>query len=74
MELVARGGAAEVGEELQVLLDAGEGAGIDQVAELLLAQQLAQQVAVERQRGGAALRVRRVALVHVRGHVVEQQR
>jgi hypothetical protein len=47
---------------------------VDQVAQLLLAEQLAQQVAVERQRGGAALGVGRVALVHVGGDVVEQQR
>ena len=47
---------------------------VDQVAQLLLAEQLAQQVAVQRQRGGAALGVGRVALVHVRRDVVEQQR
>ena len=51
-----------------------ERAGVDQLAQLLLAEQLAQQVAVERQRGGAALGVGRVALVHVGGDVVEQQR
>ncbi len=52
----------------------GERAGVDQLAQLLLAEQLAQQVAVERERGGAALGVGRVALVHVGGDVVEQQR
>ena len=51
-----------------------ERTGIDQLAQLLLAEQLAQQVAIERQRGRAALGVGRVALVHVGGDVVEQQR
>ena len=48
--------------------------GVDQLAQLVLAEQLAQQVAVEREGGRAALRVRRVALVHVGRDVVEQQR
>ena len=52
----------------------GERAGVDQLAQLLLAEQLAQQVAVERQRRRAALGGGRVALVHVGGDVVEQQR
>ncbi len=59
---------------LQVVLQRAQRAGVDQLAQLLLAEQLAQQVAVERQRGGAALGVRGVALVHVGGDVVEQQR
>ena len=59
---------------LEVGLERLERAGVDQLAQLLLAEQLAQQLAVERERGGAALGVRRVALVHVGGDVVEQQR
>ena len=47
--------------------------GVDEVAQLLLAEQLAQQVAVERQRLRAALGRGRVVLVHVRGDVLEQQ-
>jgi hypothetical protein len=62
-----------LGQVLQVGLDLRERVRVDQVAQLLLAEQLAQQVAVERERRGAPLRVRRVALVHVGRHVVEQQ-
>ena len=55
-------------------LDLLERARVDQVAQLLLAEQLAQQVAVERQRLGAPLGGRRVVLVHVGGDVVEEER
>ena len=66
--------ARALGGALQVGLDLLERVRVDQLAQLLLAEQLAQQVAVERQRGGAALGVGRVALVHVGRDVVEQQR
>ena len=36
-----------LGEPLQIGLDRGQRTGVDQVAQLLLAEQLAQQVAVE---------------------------
>jgi hypothetical protein len=55
-------------------LDLGERVTVDQLAQLLLAEQLAQQVAVERERLRTPLRRRRVVLVHVRRDVVEQQR
>ena len=55
----------------QLRLDLLEGAGVEQVAQLLLAEQLAQQVAVERERLRAAFRGRRVVLVHVGRDVVE---
>ena len=71
---VARGRLRARRAVLQVGLDLLERARVDQVAQLLLAQQLAQQVAVQRQGGGAALGVGRVALVHVGRDVVEQQR
>ena len=74
VQSVAAGRARHLGAVLQVVFDALQRAGVDQLAQLLLSQQLAQQVAVERQRGGAALGVGGVALVHVRGDVVEQQR
>src|SRR5437868_12034486 len=74
MKLVARGGPAKLRQELEVVLDLGERGRVDQVTELLLAEQLAQEVAVKRERGRTALRVRRVALVHVGGDVVEQER
>jgi hypothetical protein len=71
---VAGLGPRAVRAVLQVGLDLIERVGVDEVAQLLLAEQLAQQVAVERQRRGAPLGVGRVALVHVRRDVVEQQR
>ena len=69
MQLVGRAGAAA-----QLLLDLLERAGVEQVAQLLLAEQLAQQVAVERQRLRPPLGGRRVVLVHVVRDVVEEQR
>ena len=74
VERVGAVGARALRAALQVGLDLLERARVDQVAQLLLAEQLAQQLAVERERGRAALGVRRVALVHVGGDVVEQQR
>src|SRR4029079_5653344 len=46
----------------------------DQLTQLLLPEQLAQQVAVEGERLGPALRRRRVVLVHVGRDVVEEKR
>ena len=60
-------------QRLELELEVGEGVAIEELAQLLRPEQLAQQVAVERQRLGAPLEERRVALVHVRGDVVEQQ-
>ena len=74
VQAVAPGGAGHLRAVLEVVFDAGERAGVDQLAQLLGAEQLAQQLAVERQGGGAALGVGGVALVHVGGDVVEQQR
>ena len=56
------------------LLDLLDRIGVQQLAQLLAAHELAQQVAVEGERLGAALRRRRVVLVHVRRHVLEQER
>ena len=61
-------------ERPQRRLDLGERVGVDQLAQLLLAEQLAQQVAVERERLRTPLRRRRVVLVHVRRDVVEEER
>ena len=58
----------------QLPLDLVEGVAVEQVAQLLLAEQLAQQVAVERQRLRTPLGGRRVVLVHVRRDVVEEKR
>ena len=74
VEPVPVGRAGPVGGVLEVVLHLPEGSRVDQVAELLLAQELAQQVAVERQGRCPALGVGGVALVHVGGDVVEQER
>ena len=66
--------ARALGQPLQVGLDRLQRARVDQLAQLFLPQQLAQQLAVQRQRRRAALRVGLVALVHVGRDVVEQQR
>jgi hypothetical protein len=58
----------------ELRLDVLERAGVDQVAKLLLPEQLAKQVAVERERLRTPLGRRRVVLVHVRRDVVEEQR
>ena len=73
-DLVAIGGARQLRASLEVVFDLSQGAWIDELAQLLLAEQLAQQLAVERQGCGPPLGVRRVALVHIGGDVVEEQR
>ncbi len=73
MQLVGRAGATSVGEVLEVELDVGEHAGIEQLAQLLGAEQVGEQVAIERQRRSPALGERGIALVHVGGDPVEQQ-
>ena len=61
-------------EPLQLELQLGEHFGIEELPELFGTEQVAQQVAVERERGGAPLRERRVAFVHVDRDPAEQQR
>ena len=51
-----------------------EGVRVDQLAQLLLSQQLPQELAVQRERGRPPLGIGRVALVHVSGDVVEEER
>ena len=58
----------------KLLLDLGQRVGVDQLTQLFLAEQLTQQVTIERERLSPPLGGRRVVLVHVRGDVVEQQR
>ena len=58
----------------QLPLDVLDGVTVEQVAQLLLPEQLAQQVAVERQRLRPPFRGRRVVLVHVGRDVVEEER
>jgi hypothetical protein len=59
---------------LELRRDLLQGLGVDQLAQLLLAEQLGEQVAIEGEGRRAALRVGRVPLVHVGGDVVEEQR
>ena len=76
-DLVQRVGvprAQVLGAVLQVVLHLLQRARVDEVAELLLPQELAQQLAVQGEGDRAPLRRGRVALVHVGRHVVEEQR
>ncbi len=74
VDLVDRARRALRGQRLERQLEIGQCLGIDELAQLLLAEQLAEQVPVEGQRLRAALGQRRVAVVHVGGHVVKQER
>jgi hypothetical protein len=58
----------------QLILHLLEGARIDEVAQLLLPQQLLEQVAVEGERLRPPLGEGGVVLVHIRRHVVEEER
>ena len=73
-DLVHRAGLALVDERLALELRLLEGRRVEQLAQLLLAEQLAEQVAVEGERLGPSLRERGVAVVHVGGDVVEEER
>ncbi len=55
-------------------LDLLDGARVEELAKLLDAHQLSEQIAVERERLRTPLLGRRVVLVHVRGDVVEEER
>ena len=61
------------GAALEIVLHLRQRGRVDQLAQLLLAEQLAQKIPVERQRRRAPLGAGGVALVHVARHVVEQQ-
>ena len=74
MDLVEITGLAARRQALQVELEIGEHAGIDELAQLLGSHQVAEEVAVERKGGGAALGERRVVLVHVLRDPAEEQR
>src|SRR5439155_11588810 len=58
----------------QLALDVLDRVRVEQVAQLLLTEELTQQIAVERERLRAALGRRRVVFVHVRRDVVEEER
>ena len=63
-----------VGQPLQLELDLVERGRVQQLAEVLGPEEIAEQVAVERQRRRAPFGERRVALVHVDRDPPEQQR
>ena len=69
VELVGR---ARIAGKLRLHL--GQRRRVEQVAQFLLPEQLAEEVAVERERLRAALGGGRVVLVHVRGDVGEEER
>ena len=73
-DLVHGAGPALVDERLALELGLLERRRVEQLAQLLLAEQLAEQVAVERQRLCPPLGERGVALVHEGGDVVEEER
>ena len=73
MQLIDGAGPTAVGEMLDVQLDVGEHARVEQLAQLLDAEQVGEQVAVECQCCRAPLGERCVAFVHVGGDPVEQQ-
>ncbi len=61
-------------ELLQLPLDFGERVGVEQLAQLRFAEQLAQLRLIDGQRLRAAFGERRIAVVDVVGDVAEQQR
>ncbi len=73
VQFVGAAGPPAIGHALQLELHIGQHARVEQLPELLGTQQVAQQVAVEREGRGTPLGQWRVALVHVRGDPVEQQ-
>src|SRR4029079_95943 len=74
VEVLDAVGLAVLGERLEGQLEVGERLGIEKLAQLLLPERLAEQVAIERERAGPTLGQRCVALVHVCRDVVEQER
>ncbi len=74
VHVVGVAGLAGRHQPLQLELELGEDLRIEQLAQLLGAHEVAQEVAVEREGGGAALGERRVALVHVHRDPAEEQR
>ena len=71
---VGRARAIILRKALRRLFHFGDGVGIEQLAQIGLAQQLAQLILIDGERLGAALGQRRIAVVEKIGHVAEQQR
>ena len=71
---VSVGGLPVLGEGLKGELEVRQGGRIQQLPQLLLSEELAQQVAVKRECLGAPLREGGVTVVHVGRDIVEQER
>jgi hypothetical protein len=67
-------GPAVLRRALQLELELGEHRGIEQLAQLFGTEQVAEEIAIERECGRAALGERRVAFVHVDRDPPEQER
>ncbi len=67
-------GASGLGERLQLLLDLGDGVGVEQLAEIGVAEQIAKLFLIDGERLGAAFGERGIAIVDVVGNVAEEQR
>src|SRR5439155_24232008 len=74
VQLVGVARLAAVGEALQLQLEVGERARVDELAELFLSEQLGQDPPVERQRLRAPFGERRVAFVDERADIPERER
>ncbi len=74
VRLVDVAGQATVDQSLELELEVGQHVGVDELSELLRTEQVAQQIAVERQRRRPALGERSVARVHVHGDPPEHER
>ena len=74
MQLVDVTSQTTLHQPLQLELEVREHVGVDELAQLLGAEEVAQEIAVERERRGSALGERRVAGVHVDGDPPEHQR
>ena len=73
VEVVGVAGLARRNEPLELELQLRDHCGVEQLPELFGAEQVAEQIAIERERGDAAFGEGRVALVHVHRDPAEQQ-
>ncbi|MGV3758345.1 MAG: hypothetical protein ACO1PW_02225 [Actinomycetota bacterium] len=74
MGLVHVAGQPALDEALELELEVGQDVGVDELAQLLGAEEVPQQVPVEGEGGGPALGQGRVAGLHVDGDPPEHER
>ncbi len=74
MNAIGRAGAIVLRQALRRFFHFGNRVGVEQLAQVGLAKQLAQLILVDGERLRAALGQRRVAVIHKVGHVAEEQR